>query len=194
MQGHRRLVQGHRRPRRRRAASLTGIWRRRRSCYPDGIGDAAKKLYDEILKLPESERRALARRVLADVPDAKQEVAPPTPPVGMEGRLELLGQVMDLALDPPRFTVRTARGPVVVRVTPDLLDAAREAWGRDALVGVDAILDADGIVHNAVAATIEPVPVVDDPLAVFEATFGMGAELFASPEGREYLETMRGAV
>jgi uncharacterized protein (DUF433 family) len=39
------------------------------------MGDAAEKLYDELLKLPESERRALARRVLANLPEAKQEAA-----------------------------------------------------------------------------------------------------------------------
>jgi hypothetical protein len=114
--------------------------------------------------------------------------------VGIHGGLDLLGQVTDLSLDPPRFTVRTARGPVVVQVAPDLIDAARDAWGKRAIVGVDAVLSADGTVHDAAATTIEPIVVDDDPLATFEATFGSGAALVATPEGRAYLETMRGAV
>jgi hypothetical protein len=93
-------------------------------------------------------------------------------------RVELLGQVTDLALDPPRFMVRVKQGPVSVRVPPDLLDAARDAWGKQALVRTEAVVDADGTVLHAVAVTIEPVPEIDDPLAIFEATFGSGAELW----------------
>jgi hypothetical protein len=42
------------------------------------MGDAAEKLYDEAMKLPESERRALAVRVLATVAKASAEA--PEPP------------------------------------------------------------------------------------------------------------------
>jgi hypothetical protein len=35
------------------------------------MGDAAEKLYDDLMKLPESERRALARRVLERAPEPR---------------------------------------------------------------------------------------------------------------------------
>jgi hypothetical protein len=59
-------------------------------------------------------------------------------------------------------------------------------------VEVDALLGPDGAIRDAVAVTIKPALDADDPLALFEATFGSGGELWSSPEGREQLETMRG--
>ena len=90
--------------------------------------------------------------------------------------------------------MRTARGPVVVQVAPHLLDTVRNTWGKDALVGVDAVVDTYGAVHEAVAVTVEPTLEADDPLAIFESTFGSGAEIWSSAEGREQLETMRGGL
>ncbi len=78
--------------------------------------------------------------------------------------------------------------------TAHLLDTAPDVCGKDALIGVDAVVDTDGAVHEAVAITVEPELVVDDALAIFESTFGTGAEIWSSAEGREQLENMRGAV
>ncbi len=69
-----------------------------------------------------------------------------------------------------------------------------DAWGKQALVRTDAVVNADGTVLHAVAVTIEAVPEIDDPLAIFEATFGSGAELWATPESHATLEEMRGGV
>jgi hypothetical protein len=109
-------------------------------------------------------------------------------------RVELLGQATDLTLDPPRFTMSMKRGPVSVQVAPHLLDGARDAWRKQAFGGTDAVVDADGTILDTIAVTIEPVPEIDDPLAIFEATFGSGADLSANPEGRAQFEGMRGGV
>ena len=53
-------------------------------------------------------------------------------------------------------------------------------------------MDADGAVQEAVAVTVEPTLEADDPLAIFESTFGTGAEIWSSTAGREQLEKMRG--
>lgn len=42
-----------------------------------GMGNAAEKLFDEAIKLPPSERRTLALRVLASVGDEGQKAAQP---------------------------------------------------------------------------------------------------------------------
>lgn len=154
----------------------------------------AESLYEIAKQLPASERIRLVEKIAHGL--APDSVDAPEPPVrgasGLATRMHLLGQVTDLALDPPRFTVRTTRGPVVVQVAPHLLDALRGAWGKDALVEVDAIVDEAGAVHEAVAVTVEPTLEADDPLAIFESTFGSGADLWSSAEGREQLEKMRG--
>jgi hypothetical protein len=41
------------------------------------MGDAAEKLYDEVIKLPPRERRSFALRVLASVPEEGGRVAQP---------------------------------------------------------------------------------------------------------------------
>lgn len=148
----------------------------------------AESLYEIAKQLPASERIRLVEKIAHGLAPA------PAPHVigGLATRMHLLGRVTDLALDPPRFTVRTPRGPVVVEVAPHLLDVVRDTWGKDALVGVDAIVDAEGNVHDAVAFTVEPTLEADDPLAIFESTFGSGAEIWSSAEGREQLEKMRG--
>jgi len=161
---------------------------------PGQTSPSTDDVYALARQLPPGERLRLVEKIAHDLAPAPDVPARPAPVVGLEGEIDLLGQVTDLSLDPPRFTVRTARGPVVVQVAPDLLDAARDAWGKRALVGVAAVVDADGAVHDAKATTIEPVAFDDDPVAIFEATFGSGAALAESPTGREYLETMRGAV
>lgn len=152
------------------------------------------EVYELARQLPPGERIRLVEKIahdLAPVPDVSARSAPAG---GLPGRVNLLGRVTDLALDPPRFTVFAARGPVIVLVAPQLLDAARDVWGKEAIVGVDAVLDPDGTIHDAVAATIEPVSEVDDPLAIFEATFGSGADVWSSTEGQEHLDGMRGTV
>jgi hypothetical protein len=154
----------------------------------------AEQVYEMAKQLAPAERLRLVEKIahdLAPVPDTRARPARTDPP---STRVELLGQVTDLALDPPRFMVRVKQGPVSVQVPPDLLDAARDAWGKHALVRTDAVVDADGTVLHAVAVTIEPVPEIDDPLAIFEATFGSGADLWASPESCTHLEEMRGGV
>jgi hypothetical protein len=156
--------------------------------------NTAEYLYEIAKQLPASERIRLVEKIahgLASPPAPEPEVAAHVTG-GLSTRAHLVGQVTDLALDPPRFTVRTTRGPVVVQVAPHLLDTVRDAWGKDALVGVDAIVDADGAMREAVAVTVEPTLEADDPLAIFESTFGTGAELWASAEGRGQLEKMRG--
>ncbi len=154
----------------------------------------AESLYEIAQQLPASERIRLVEKIahgLAPAPDPAPEPAA-RGTGGLSTRLHLIGQVTDLALDPPRFTVRTTRGPVIVQVAPHLLDALRDAWGKDALVEVDAVVDEGGAVHDAVAITVEPTSEADFPLAIFESTFGTGAEVWASAEGREQLEKMRG--
>lgn len=154
----------------------------------------AEDIYQIAKQLPMSERLRLVEKIAHDL------VLPPThsadsraaPPSGIPGRVHLIGQVTDLALDPPRFMMRTSHGLVRVEVVPHLLDAARSVWGKEALVGVDDVVDADGTIHDAVAVTVETALVADDPLSIFESTFGSGAELWSSQEGREQLEGMRG--
>ncbi len=41
------------------------------------MGDAAEKLYEEVIKLPPGERRSFALRVLASVPEEGGGAAPP---------------------------------------------------------------------------------------------------------------------
>jgi hypothetical protein len=154
----------------------------------------AESLYEIAKQLPASERIRLVEKIahgLAPTPGAVPEQSSRAPG-GVSTRVTLIGQVTDLALDPPRFTLRTPHGPVVVQVAPHLLDTVRDAWGKDALVGVNAVVDADGAIHEAVAVTVEPALEADDPLAIFESTFGTGAEMWSSAEGREQLEKMRG--
>lgn len=159
--------------------------------------NTAEYLYEIAKQLPASERIRLVEKIAHGLASSPAPV--PEPEVaarvtdGLSTRVHLIGQVTDLALDPPRFTVRTTRGPVVVQVAPHLLDTVRDTWGKDALVGVDAVVDTDGAVHEAVAVTVEPTLEADDPLAIFESTFGTGAEIWSSAEGREQLENMRGA-
>lgn len=158
--------------------------------------NTAEYLYEIAKQLPASERIRLVEKI------AHGLASPPAPASepevggraidGLSTRVVLVGQVTDLALDPPRFTVRTARGPVVVDVAPHLLDGVRDAWGKEAIVAVDAVVDADGAVREAVAVTVEPALEADDPLAIFESTFGSGAEIWSTAEGREQLEKMRG--
>ncbi len=59
------------------------------------MGDAAEKLYQEAMKLPESERRALASRVLATVAQAGAGAPEPARPrtVSWETFESLLGVV-----------------------------------------------------------------------------------------------------
>jgi hypothetical protein len=154
----------------------------------------AEDLYEMAKQLPAGERLRLVEKIAHDlVPAVEPEAAvPAATSTGATMRLHLAGQVTDLALDPPCFTVRTPRGPVVVQVGANLLDAARDAWGKEALVVIDAVEDDDGAVLEAVAFSIEPVLEAYDPLAVFESTFGSGSEIWSSPEGQEHLEGMRG--
>jgi len=152
----------------------------------------AEDLYEIARQLPAGEQLRLVEKIAHDLVPAPKVAAQPSPTPGLSARVHLVGQVTDLALDPPCFTVRTPRGVVIVEVAPHLLNAARDAWGKEALVGVDAVVDASGAIHDAVAISIEPVLEADDPLAIFESTFGSGSELWASPEGQEQLHRMRG--
>jgi hypothetical protein len=158
--------------------------------------NTAEYLYEIAKQLPASERIRLVEKIahgLASPPAPTPEPEASARVIdGLSTRMYLVGQVTDLALDPPRFIVRTARGPVVVDVAPHLLDSVRDAWGKEAIVGIDAVVDADGAVHNAVAVTVEPTLDAEDPLAIFESTFGTGAEIWSTTEGREQLEEMRG--
>lgn len=152
----------------------------------------AEDLYEIAKHLPASERIRLVEKIAHGLAPAPVPAPAASAMLGLSARVHLLGQVSDLALDPPRFTLRTPRGPVVVQVAPHLLDTARDAWGKDALVGVDAVVDADGTVHDAVAVAIHPTLEADDPLAIFESTFGTGSEIWSSAEGQEQLKGMRG--
>lgn len=154
----------------------------------------ADDLYEIAKQLPTGERIRLVEKIAHDlVPAAATKAAIQVAPAsGLSARVHLVGQVTDLALDPPCITVRTPRGPVTVKVAPHLLNAARDTWGKETLVGADAFVDADGAVHDAVATSIEPVLETDDPLAIFESTFGSGSDLWSSPEAQEQLHGMRG--
>ena len=155
----------------------------------------AESLYEIAKQLPASERIRLVEKIAHGLAPAPTAPAEPSAPVvvGLSTRVYLVGRVTDLALDPPCFTVRTARGTVFVQVASHLLDTVRDIWGKDTLVGVDAVVDEAGAVHDAVAVTVEAALEADDPLAIFESTFGTGAETWTSPEGQEQLETMRGS-
>lgn len=146
----------------------------------------AEDLYELAKKLPVNERLRLVEKIAHDL------TGPAAPRVSAMVETRVAGQVTDIALDPPRFTVKTARGPVVVRASVHLLDAVRAAWGCESIVTVNAAMDPDGTIDDAEAVTIEVCSQVDDALATFEATFGSGHAVWSSPEGREHLETMRG--
>jgi hypothetical protein len=90
-----------------------------------------------------------------------------TPASGLSTRVHLVGQVTDLALDPPSVTIRTPRGPVTVAVAPHLLggpDHPHASWHlgeRGSSRAIEACEDAamlDRWIARAVsAASVEEV-------------------------------------
>lgn len=156
----------------------------------------AEDLYEMARLLPASERLRLLEKIAHDLTPESPRVAPvpAVPPGAPTTRVHLVGHVTELAFDPPRFVVQTSRGPVLIRVAPDLVDAARAAWGQEVVLEVDAVVDDSGAILDAAAVTVEVALAPDDPLAIFDATFGSGAGLWSSADGQQQLSTMRGGT
>jgi hypothetical protein len=149
--------------------------------------NTADDLYELAKQLPVSERLRLVEKIAHDL-----SAAPP-PAAAERTETRLVGEVIDIALEPARFTVKGARGLVLVRAPERLLDAVRAAWGCEVIVTVRAVLGAEGTVDDAEAIGIEVSARTGDPLSIFESTFGSGQEVWSTPEGQEHLETMRGS-
>jgi hypothetical protein len=156
---------------------------------------SADDLYELAKQLPTSERLRLVERIAHELTLDRDNMAPSTgkPPVaGTKTRTQLIGQVTDIALEPPQFKVRTTRGGVSVSAGAHLIDAVWDAWGREVIVDVEASLDVDGAPFDATAIAIEVVAQADDLLANFESTFGSGSEIWGSREVHPRLLVLRG--
>lgn len=159
------------------------------------LAKTADDLYELTQQLSANERLRLVEKItkgLIDSLDPAQPV-PSIPPVsGIRARVQIVGQVTDIAVDPIRFTIRTARGDLRILASSGLRDIVGGAWGREIIADVDAILDLEGQILEASAISLDLVAEPDDLLSNFESTFGSGSDLWGTAAARREMAALRG--
>ena len=152
-------------------------------------------LYEMAKQLSTTERLLLVEKIAHNLtlthPGASSETPRPAAS-GTRTRTQIVGQVTDIALDPLRFTIRTARGEIIVFAGADLTENVWSAWGHEVIADVEAYVDIDGRTQGAVAISIELSAQADDLLSNFESTFGSGSEIWSTPEAQRETAAMRG--
>lgn len=157
--------------------------------------NTADDLYELARQLSTSERLHLVEKIAHGLTVAGDPREPPSernPASGTRTRVELVGRVTDIAVEPLRFTIRTAHGEVSVAADANLLDAVWGAWGQEVILDAEAFLDFDGKTLDASAISLEVSAEADDLLSNFESTFGSGSDLWTTAEARDQTAKMRG--
>jgi len=104
---------------------------------------------------------------------------------------QLVGQIVALTYHPPAFSLLTGKGKFAVSMPAGLRQKAREMWGEEVVVLVDANITAEGDVRDPKAVDIAPAAVasVEDDA---EDGFGLFKGTWDTPESTEYFESLRG--
>ncbi len=110
---------------------------------------------------------------------------------GHRATIALTGQIASLTYDPPSFVLVTAAGRQPVKMPASLRDQAKEHWGIEVVVNVEASLSADGDVGDAHAVSIHRSGSAENAAAVFEQTFGALHQVWGTEEARTYIGNLR---
>lgn len=110
---------------------------------------------------------------------------------GHKAPIALSGQIASLTFDPPSFVLATATGRQTIKMQAQLRQKARELWGAEVVVDVEATLSEEGDVADPQAVSIREVGTAEAAVADFDKTFGMLQQAWGSDEARAYVSGSR---
>ena len=110
---------------------------------------------------------------------------------GHRATIALTGQIAALTYDPPSFILATATGRQTVRMPAGLRVQARECWGSEVVVNVEATLSAEGDVGEAQALSIHRSGSAETAGSKFDNTFGALHQAWGTEEARAYIDSLR---
>ena len=110
---------------------------------------------------------------------------------GHKAPIAVSGQITSLTFDPPSFVLATSTGRQTIKMPAQLRQQAREHWGIEVVVDLEATLSEEGDVADPHALAIRKAGTADAALADFDKTFGMFQQAWGTDEAKAYIGSLR---
>ncbi|WP_156338069.1 hypothetical protein [Chondromyces crocatus] len=103
---------------------------------------------------------------------------------------QMLGQLVALDHTPPTVVIATPYGRRTVALPEALRQDARQLWGEEVIVDVEAAVTSEGQLHEATALRLRRARRVADAVEDHERSRGALGEVWGTDDVREYLDSL----
>lgn len=111
--------------------------------------------------------------------------------IGHKAPIALSGQITSLTFEPPSLVLATSNGRQTIKMPAQLRGQAKDHWGEEVVVDVEATLSEEGDVADPRAIAIRKAGTADAALADFDRTFGMLQQAWGTDEAKAYIGDLR---